>query len=370
MLFMNCIFMDDSFACKLLNWYGENRRCLPWRDTHDPYMIWISEIILQQTRVAQGYDYFVRFMERFPDVDTLAKADEDEVLKCWQGLGYYSRARNLHVAARQIVAQSGFPETYQDIRALKGVGDYTAAAIASFAFGQPYAVVDGNVYRVLSRYLGIAEPIDTVSGKRYFKELAQNLLPDKQNVADYNQAIMDFGALQCVPHSPECVVCPFVDSCVAFQTNRIQDFPVKSRTQKVSVRYLHYIYIQVEDETALFRRSGNDIWKGLYEPLMIETDNPCSFENLMASGLLSVLTQCSGAVWTVLQENVRHQLTHRTLICNFYKLSLDEKPSAQSFPNEVCWVGLEKLSGYAFPRLIVSLFERHGIINDTTEVFS
>ena len=175
---------DYNFAHKLLAWYHENRRILPWRDTHDPYIIWISEIILQQTRVVQGYDYFLRFMNRFPDVDALAAASEDEVLKCWQGLGYYSRARNLHAAARQIVEWGGFPERYENIRQLKGVGDYTAAAIASFAFGLPHAVVDGNVYRVLSRYYGIEEPIDTGHGKKYFAAMAQELLPEGKEAAD------------------------------------------------------------------------------------------------------------------------------------------------------------------------------------------
>lgn len=355
-------FMDDFFARKLLLWYEENRRFLPWRDTHNPYVIWISEIILQQTRVAQGYDYFVHFMERFPDVETLARAEEDEVLKCWQGLGYYSRARNLHAAARQIVAYGGFPENYQDIRALKGVGDYTAAAIASFAFGLPYAVVDGNVYRVLSRYFGVTEPIDTVAGKRYFANLAQSLLPKGRDGADYNQAVMDFGALQCVPRSPECTACPLADGCEAFRSGRIQDFPAKSRALRMSERYLHYIYIQVEGETALFRRNRKDIWKGLYEPFLIETDSLCSFEELVESRLLPAFAQDKGAVWTVLEENVRHQLTHRTLICNFYKLDLTEKPDAGLFANEVRWVKLENISDYAFPRLVSMLFERHGMI--------
>ena len=236
---------DYNFAYKLLAWYHENRRILPWRDTHDPYIIWISEIILQQTRVVQGYDYFLRFMNRFPDVDALAAASEDEVLKCWQGLGYYSRARNLHAAARQIVEWGGFPERYENIRQLKGVGDYTAAAIASFAFGLPHAVVDGNVYRVLSRYYGIEEPIDTGHGKKYFAAMAQELLPEGREAADYNQAVMDFGAMQCVPKSPKCEDCPLVDGCAAFRDKKIQELPVKSRALTVTERYLHYMYIAV-----------------------------------------------------------------------------------------------------------------------------
>ena len=204
----------NRFAEKLITWYEVNQRNLPWRETKDPYKIWISEIILQQTRVAQGYDYYCRFIQRFPDVFSLAEADEDEVMKYWQGLGYYSRARNLHAAARSIAGMGKFPETYEEVRKLKGVGDYTAAAICSFAYDLPCAVVDGNVYRVLSRWMGIDEPIDSTKGKKLFAGLADELL-DKKRPALYNQAIMDFGAIQCVPSSPSCLFCPLNDSCVA-----------------------------------------------------------------------------------------------------------------------------------------------------------
>ena len=219
---------EDRFAALLLAWYNENRRDLPWRGVGDPYKIWVSEIILQQTRVSQGHDYFLRFMERFPRVEDLAAASEDEVLKCWQGLGYYSRARNMHAAARQVVEGGGFPQTYEGIRRLKGVGDYTAAAIASFAFGLRHAVVDGNVYRVLARYFGVDSPIDTGQGKKYFARLAEELLPEDKYVADYNQAVMDFGAMQCVPKGPKCGQCPLCESCLAFRDGKVQDLPVKS----------------------------------------------------------------------------------------------------------------------------------------------
>jgi A/G-specific adenine glycosylase len=216
----------NLFATTIIDWYKENKRDLPWRDTKDPYKIWISEIILQQTRVVQGYDYYCRFMEHFPDVETLAKASEDEVMKCWQGLGYYSRARNLHEAARTIAEKGAFPVRYEDVRALKGVGDYTAAAICSFAYDMPYAVVDGNVYRVLSRWLGVEEPIDTGAGKKLYASLADEMM-DKSRPALYNQAIMDFGALQCVPSSPSCLFCPLSDSCVALQKNLVDKLPWK-----------------------------------------------------------------------------------------------------------------------------------------------
>ena len=347
---------DYNFAHKLLAWYHENRRILPWRDTHDPYIIWISEIILQQTRVVQGYDYFLRFMNRFPDVDALAAASEDEVLKCWQGLGYYSRARNLHAAARQIVEWGGFPE---NIRQLKGVGDYTAAAIASFAFGLPHAVVDGNVYRVLSRYYGIEEPIDTGHGKKYFAAMAQELLPEGKEAADYNQAVMDFGAMQCVPKSPKCEDCPLVDGCAAFRDRRIQELPVKSRALTVTERYLHYMYIEEGGEVAVFRRESNDIWKGLYEPFLIETPAACAPENLLNDEKVPSFIRSDKAVMTYLCGGVRHQLTHRTLICDFYKVELADRPD--DFGRSVCWVKKEELSNYAFPRLVVMLFEKFGL---------
>lgn len=354
--------MDGFFAHQLLAWYAGHRRFFPWRDTWNPYIIWISEIILQQTRICQGHDYFLRFMKRFPDVETLAAATEDEVLKCWQGLGYYSRARNLHAAARQIAAVGKFPDDYAQIRKLKGVGDYTAAAIASFAFGLPHAVVDGNVYRVLSRYFGITEPIDTTAGKKSFAALAQELLPKGAEGADYNQAVMDFGALQCVPRSPVCAECPLADTCMAFRTNRVHEFPVKSRTLKVTERYLHYIYIQAEGETPLFRREGKDIWKGLYEPFLIETASPHTPAELFAGGLLPDFARQDGAEWHMLQENVRHQLTHRTLICNFYRLDLIKKPGQDDFQREACWVRPEKLPAYAVPRLVAMLFEKNGLL--------
>ena len=218
-----------EFATRLLEWYAVHKRNLPWRETTDPYRIWISEIILQQTRVAQGLEYFNRFTERFPDVASLANASEDEVMNYWQGLGYYSRARNLHAAAKNIMERFGgvFPTDYRDVLSLKGVGEYTAAAICSFAYRAPYAVLDGNVYRILARILGIGMPADSPQAKKYFTAIAEELL-DKDFPDDYNQAIMDFGAIQCVPQSPRCPVCPFTDRCAAFRENRVDD-PVRKQ---------------------------------------------------------------------------------------------------------------------------------------------
>ena len=235
-----------DFARILLAWYAVHKRVLPWRDTKDPYKIWISEIILQQTRVAQGYDYFLRFIRRFPNVLSLARASQDEVLKYWEGLGYYSRARNLHEAARSM--NGVFPSTYEGVRALKGVGDYTAAAVCSFAYHMPYAVVDGNVQRVLARIFGIDIPTDSAEGKKRITSLAQELL-DKSRPDDYNQAIMDFGALQCVPASPNCAVCPYVRVCAAYKTGRVEQLPVRAAKTALAKRFFSYIYVEQDGHT-------------------------------------------------------------------------------------------------------------------------
>src|ERR1035437_3971325 len=228
-------------------WYQQNKRDLPWRMNNDPYSVWVSEIILQQTRIDQGTAYYLRFIRRFPDIESLANSSEEEVLKMWQGLGYYSRARNMHHAARQIMTEFNgrFPDSYNIIRTLKGVGDYTAAAIASISFGSENVVIDGNVYRVLSRIFGIATPIDTTNGKKEFSILAHSLL-DKQNPGIFNEALMEFGALQCVPRNPLCIQCPFQDRCVALKNNQIDQFPVKSKQPKQKNRYFNYLFINYE----------------------------------------------------------------------------------------------------------------------------
>ncbi len=230
----------DAFSRTILDWYAANGRDLPWRRTQNPYAVWLSEIILQQTRIAQGTAYWQRFMERFPTVQDLADASEDEVLRLWEGLGYYSRARNLHAAARQIVALGAFPDTLEGIRALKGVGDYTAAAIGSICFGLPAAVVDGNVYRVLARHFGLATPVGTPQAKKEFTALAQKLLPEAEASA-FNQGLMDFGALQCSPQNPDCLTCPLQASCNAFRTGRVSLLPVKKSPVAVQERHFSYI---------------------------------------------------------------------------------------------------------------------------------
>ena len=343
----------NEFADKLIGWYKENKRDLPWRNTKDPYRIWISEIILQQTRVAQGYDYFVRFMARFPDVFTLAEADEDEVMKYWQGLGYYSRARNLHAAARSMAEAGGFPVTYPEVLALKGVGEYTAAAICSFAYDMPYAVVDGNVYRVLSRWMGIDTPIDSTQGKKLFAQAARELM-DRHRPALYNQAIMDFGALQCTPSSPDCLACPLADSCVALAQGKVDALPVKQHKTKVTDRFFNYIYVRTGGYTFIRKRTGNDIWKNLYEPLLIETDTDLS-ENVEAFGqkLQDVLGKTPWSFLKPVKQGVRHVLSHRIIHTNFYELVLPEDFGALEGYQKVAEEDLHK---FAVSNLVYQFF--------------
>ena len=327
----------NGFAQTLLKWFEAYGRELPWRETSDPYAIWLSEIILQQTQVKQGWDYWQRFMRRWPTVNDLAAASEDEVLREWQGLGYYSRARNLHYAARQIVALGHFPDTLEEIKQLKGVGDYTAAAIGSIAFGLPAAVVDGNVYRVLARYFGVETAINSTEGKKEFAALAQSLLPET-SAGLYNQAIMDFGAIQCTPQSPKCVVCPLQESCEALRTGKVSTLPVKEKKLKIKERHLIYIYIRCQGETAIHRRGEGDIWQGLWEPLLME-DGRWKMED----GLRCVA------------KGVRHVLTHRVLTADFYLWETETKPD---LPEDYIWIKEEDIDNYGIPRLIDKLLKK------------
>lgn len=343
----------ENFGNILIDWYEENKRDLPWRRTEDPYLIWISEIILQQTRVAQGYDYYRRFVQRFPDVFALARAEEDEVLKYWQGLGYYSRARNLHAAARSMAQAGGFPVTYEGVRALKGVGEYTAAAICSFAYGMPYAVVDGNVYRVLSRWLGIDTPIDSTEGKKMFALAADELL-DKKRPGLYNQAIMDFGALQCTPQAPNCMFCPLGDSCVARQKGLTDSLPVKQHKTKVTNRYFNYIYVRMGAHTFIRKRSGNDIWKNLYELPLIETDRELTEEEFYAlPQFKDLLAGVERPAVRLVRQRVKHVLSHRVIYANFYEVVLPE--NSASFANYQK-ISIEDLHKFAVSRLVNQFF--------------
>ena len=344
----------NNFSKTLLGWYAEHKRDLPWRNCTDPYRIWISEIILQQTRVVQGYAYFLRFVERFPDVRSLASASEDEVMKYWQGLGYYSRARNLHAAARSM--QGVFPTSYEGVRALKGVGDYTAAAICSFAYGMPYAVVDGNVYRVLARYFGIDTPIDSTEGKKTFAALADRLL-DRSRPADYNQALMDFGAVQCTPQAPDCLFCPLATGCQARAQGQVQQLPVKQHKTKTTNRYFNYIYVRMGAHTLLQKRTEDDIWKNLFELPLLETERDWSVEEFLASPQLhSLLAEGESPVFRPLQRGVRHVLSHRVLYANFYEALLPE--GSASFP-DCLRVRVDDLENYAVPRLVQAFLEKY-----------
>lgn len=337
---------DFGFVDSLLRWYSHNKRELPWRDTHNPYYIWLSEVILQQTRISQGWAYWERFVKRFPTVEALAQATEDEVLLLWQGLGYYSRARNLHFAARQIADMGYFPSTMEEIKRLKGVGDYTAAAIGSMAFDLPVAVVDGNVYRVLARYFGIDTPINSTEGKKLFQQLAQSLVPPRQ-AADFNQAMMDFGAIQCTPSSPKCLLCPFAEKCDALRSGRIASLPVKLKTTKVKTRYFHYYYIRHDGKVAMHKRGVGDIWQGLWEPYIEENNTMgCLMDDLKSQGISYSIES--------LRKKVKHVLTHRIIYADF---SLMETQKTPTLPHGYVWIPEDELQDYAVPRLVEILFE-------------
>lgn len=349
--------MDYDFYSKsLVNWYKENRRDLPWRRSSDPYIIWISEIILQQTRVAQGLDYFNRFVARFPDVRALAVASEDEVLRYWQGLGYYSRARNLLEAARTICRDFDgiFPRTYNEVRSLKGIGDYTAAAIVSFAYDLPYPVLDGNVYRVLARLFALSTPIDSAQGKKEFAELAALLL-DKEHPGLHNQAIMELGALQCVPRQPDCSFCPLMDRCMAYAAGEVSAYPVKQQKLKTRPRYFHYLHIVCGNDTYIQRREGKDIWQGLYQLPLIETDTPADFAELQQTDAFRrLLSDCGRMEISVVLRDIKHVLSHQTLYASFYYIKVEREGKTL---NEYLRIPLSSLENYAFPRLILRYFQ-------------
>lgn len=341
----------------LLDWYARHGRRLPWRETRDPYRIWVSEIILQQTRIAQGTDYYLRFVERFPDIASLAAASEDQVLKQWQGLGYYSRARNLHRAAQLLAEQfdGQFPRSYDQVRSLPGIGDYTAAAICSIAYRMPYAVLDGNVYRVLSRYFDLDTPIDTTAGKKLFTRLADEQL-DRDRPGDYNQALMDFGALQCTPSLPDCPRCPLLPHCRAQAAGTVALRPAKSKRSEPSPRYLHYFHIVSPEGTWVRRRTEDDIWRGLYEFPRIETPDDLPAEQMLSDARYAALIR-SASTAEVLETlpPVKHLLSHRVLHIRFYRVSI---PTPGFSLEGYVPATEEELSRLAFPRPLAAYLER------------
>ena len=310
--------LEMSFSNKIIYWYQQNKRDLPWRKTLDPYHIWLSEVILQQTRVEQGMSYYHKFASHFPTIFHLAQAEEETVLKLWQGLGYYSRARNLHHTAKVIVEEYKgiFPKTYQELIGLKGIGDYTASAIASICFNQPQAVVDGNVYRVLSRVFGIKTPINSSRGQKEFKQLAQTLI-DKKNPGEYNQALMEFGSLYCKPSKPDCTSCVFSNNCFAFAENKVEILPIKVGKPKIQKRYFHYLVVVSEDnKTLLNKRLGNGIWKNLYEFPLIETETSKHISRKEIEKKLEPIEVKSVVIFN--ENPIIHKLSHRHLSINFW----------------------------------------------------
>ena len=344
-----------EFSNSLLHWYLQNKRDLPWRNTLLPYPIWLSEIMLQQTRVAQGLPYFLSFMEAFPTVFDLAKADEEQVLKLWQGLGYYSRARNMHKTA-QIIAfdlNGNFPNNYNDLLKLKGIGEYTAAAIASFAFNEVVPVVDGNVYRVLSRYFDVETDIASSSARKEFTALAKELIPN-DNPALFNQAIMEFGALQCVPKNPNCEICIFNSSCAALQKKKVSELPIKLKKTKVTNKYFNYlVFLDDSNSTIINKRSEKGIWHNLYEFPIIETENEINFDDLykLVHKNYSNLEIKSISIYN--DNQIIHKLSHQKLHINFYKVEVSKKLNQG--------IDLNSLRNYPFPIVIYNFIEKYSI---------
>jgi len=334
------------FRRQLLLWHQDIDRGLPWKKDPSPYKIWLSEIILQQTRVGQGLAYYLRFIEAFPTIGDLATASEDQVLSLWKGLGYYARARNLHKAAQQVVHEFGgeFPTTYDHIISLSGVGPYTAAAIASFAYGKPYPVVDGNVFRVLSRYFGVETPIDTTEGKKRINVIAASCL-DHTNPGDYNQAIMDFGALACKPALPSCDHCLLSERCSAYNNGTTDLLPIKVKKVTVKKRYFHYLVHTKGQKIYLHKRTHRDIWEGLYQPPLIE-----AVKVLSRKALCSRLLQDSGASNVTNQGvkkiySAKQRLTHRLIHGSFYEVSTPPR-----YPGQ--WVDISDVHQFGLPKIV------------------
>lgn len=339
-----------DFSRKIIAWYEEHHRNLPWRETTNPYHIWLSEVILQQTRVDQGLDYYLKFLRLFPSVKDLATASEDVVLKAWQGLGYYSRARNLHHTAQWVVEEHGgrFPDHYDGLIQLKGIGPYTAAAIASFAFGEKKPVIDGNVVRVLSRIFGIEHAIDSKEGKKAFNLLADELI-NAQFPATYNQAIMEFGALHCTPRSPKCAECPFKRQCVANKTDSIAHFPVKKKKVGVKNIWMTYFHIEEPNHVWIRKRGLGSIWKGLYDFPGVETDSAPDVGSLLSAFMRSHGLIKKDCVITF-SEEMTHILTHRKITARFIHLRTKKKMTHVS-PD---WIRIHQrdLGDYGVPRLV------------------
>jgi len=342
------------FHKTLTNWYLKNKRDLPWRNSADPYSIWLSEIMLQQTRIDQGLPYYLKFIETFPTVFDLAGASQETVLKLWQGLGYYSRARNLHETAQHVAfhLNGHFPATYKELLLLKGVGDYTASAIASICYDEPVAVVDGNVYRVLARYFEIDTPINSTGGIKEFKDLAMELL-DTGNPGIYNQAVMEFGALHCKPQLPLCETCPISQGCLSLKNKSIGELPVKLKKAKIKKRYFNYlVFLSEENRTIIEQRSGKGIWEGLYQFPLLETDEPVSAEKLpFDEKFVQLIGKGIQQIRLFNETPIVHKLSHQHIYTRFWVVDKKDLPK-ESIP-------VEKLHEYPVPVLIANFLNEY-----------
>ena len=340
-----------QFSKLLLQWNSQkNNRQMPWKGEKDPYKIWLSEIILQQTRVEQGLGYYYRFIEAFPGIHQLAQAMDSKIFKLWEGLGYYTRCRNLIVTARYIskVLKGKFPDTYEEIKALKGIGPYTAAAISSFAYNLPHAVVDGNVFRVMARVFGIENPIDSTEGKKYFTQLANEIL-DKKQPGVYNQAIMDFGAVVCKPAAPICTGCVFNKSCFAFLHNKINELPVKEKKISIRKRWFYYLVIEHGNKIAIQQRTGKDIWQQLHEFPMIETKKQATINKILEHAENSGWLQKKNYEVITISPLFRQLLSHQLIAGRFIKIKT--KKSLNRNEN-IIWVTAREMKKLAFPKFI------------------
>ncbi len=340
------------FTQTLLDWSETQDRPMPWKGEKNPYYIWLSEIILQQTRVEQGWSYYLKFKEKYPKVEDLANAPEDEVMKMWEGLGYYSRARNLHAAAKYIANDLDgiFPSTYEEILKLKGVGPYTAAAIGAFAFGLPTAVLDGNVFRVLSRIFGIETPIDTTNGKKEFQALADSLLYQKDS-GKYNQAIMDFGAIQCLPKQPVCKNCPMSEKCTAFKTQKTEQLPIKSKRIQKRERYFYYLRLRFKNKNYILKRTGKDIWQNLYEFPLVETTQIVDYKSFLQNkDVLKILPERREWAYIGSSKTYKQTLTHQKISAVFMEIELSSPLINAS--NDILEVDEKELTKFAFPKII------------------
>lgn len=347
--------MANHFSKVLLEWNKTNHREMPWKGETNAYYIWLSEIILQQTRVEQGWKYYEKFIKHYPTIQDLAAASEDTVLKDWEGLGYYSRARNLHFTAKQIVEHysSKFPSQYQEIKSLKGIGNYTAAAIASFAFNLPYAVVDGNVIRILARFLGVDIAFDTTDGKKFFEATAQEFL-DKKNPAIYNQAIMDFGATICKPTAPLCEDCPFQHRCIAYKQQIVDILPYRAKKIISKNRYFNYLVFVNHKEVLIRKRQESDIWRGLHDFFLIEGKQLLTEKSLPKKLQKDKMDLDEKSLLSAPFFDYQQQLTHQKIFARFFLISTRQLPVLEHyFP-----VNLKKIGIFAFPKLINCFLEK------------